>query len=127
MTSFRLKLVVYFLLLSLLPLAAAFSGFAAVTKRSETRLVDARLQAGLRASLAAYQEELAAADLAARRLAGRRSFQRALADRDATALEAMLGGSRKLRIEGRDGFQVGRRHELAAERQVAVLGPAGLL
>ena len=37
MTSFRLKLVVYFLLLSLLPLAAAFSGFAAVAKRSETR------------------------------------------------------------------------------------------
>src|SRR2546421_11523441 len=62
MTSFRLKLVVYFLLLSLLPLAAAFSGFAAVAKRSETRLVDARLQAGLPAALAAHEERLSAAD-----------------------------------------------------------------
>jgi diguanylate cyclase (GGDEF)-like protein len=127
MTSFRLKLVVYFLLLSLLPLAAAFSGFAAVTKRSETRLVDARLQAGLRASLAAYQEQLSAADRAARALAGRRAFQRALSERDRPALEALLAGSRNLRIESGNGFVVGRQHELAAERQVAVLGPAGLL
>lgn len=127
MTSFRLKLVVYFLLLSLLPLAAAFSGFAAVTKRSETRLVDARLQAGLRASLAAYQEELTAADRAATALAGKRAFQRALSERDRGALVSLLGGSRNLRIEGGDRFSVGRRHELAAERQVAVLGPGGLL
>lgn len=127
MTSFRIKLVVYFLLLSLLPLAAAFSGFAAVTKRSETRLVDARLQAGLRAALAAYQEALVDADREATALAGRRAFQRALAERDRAALERLLGGSRNLRIEGGDGFAVGRRHELAAERQVAVLGDGGLL
>jgi diguanylate cyclase (GGDEF)-like protein len=127
MTSFRLKLVVYFLLLSLLPLAAAFSGFAAVAKRSETRLVDARLQAGLRAALAAYQEVLADADRAATTLAGRRAFQRALSERDRGELARLLDGSRNLRIEGSDGFAVGRRHELAAERQVAVLGPGGLL
>ena len=127
MTSFRLKLVVYFLLLSLLPLAAAFSGFAAVTKRSETRLVDARLQAGLRAALAAYQEELGDADRAATSLAGRRAFQRALAERDRGELVRLLGGSPNLRIEGGSGFSVGRRHELAAERQVAVLGEGGLL
>jgi diguanylate cyclase (GGDEF)-like protein len=127
MTSFRIKLVVYFLLLSLLPLAAAFSGFAAVAKRSETRLVDARLQAGLRAALAAYQEALLDADRAATSLAGRRAFQRALSERDRAALARMLGGSRNLRIEGGRGFAVGRTHELAAERQVAVLGPGGLL
>jgi diguanylate cyclase (GGDEF)-like protein len=126
-TSFRLKLVVYFLLLSLLPLAAAFSGFAAVAKRSETRLVDARLQAGLRAALAAYQEALVDADRTATTLAGRRSFQRALSERDRGELARLLGGSRNLRIEGGDGFSVGRTHELAAERQVAVLGPGGLL
>src|SRR5687768_9213931 len=104
MTSFRLKLVVYFLLLSLLPLAAAFSGFAAVTKRSETRLVDARLQAGLRAALAAYQEALVDADRAATTLAGRRAFQRALSERDRGELARLLAGSRNLRIEGGDGF-----------------------
>ena len=127
MTSFRLKLVVYFLLLSLLPLAAAFLGFAAVTERSETRLVDARLQAGLRGALAAYQETLGDADRAATRLAGRRAFQRALADRDRSRLERLLSVSPNLRIEGGEGFAVGRRHELAAERQVAVLGEEGLL
>jgi diguanylate cyclase (GGDEF)-like protein len=127
MTSFRLKLVVYFLLLSLLPLAAAFSGFAAVTKRSETRLVDARLQAGLRAALAAYQEALVDADRAATSLAERRAFQRALAARDRGELARLLGASPNLRIEGAGGFMVGRKRELAAERQVAVLGPGGLL
>jgi diguanylate cyclase (GGDEF)-like protein len=127
MTSFRLKLVVYFLLLSLLPLAAAFSGFAAVTKRSETRLVDARLQAGLRAALAAYQEALVDADNVASSLAGRPAFQRALAERDRETLERLLGRSPNLRIEGAGGFEVGRKPDLAAERQVAVLGREGLL
>jgi diguanylate cyclase (GGDEF)-like protein len=127
MTSFRLKLVVYFLLLSLLPLAAAFSGFAAVTERSETRLVDARLQAGLRAALAAYQEALVEADRRATALARRRAFQRALSERDRGELTRLLGTSPNLRIEGAGGFEVGRKQELAAERQVAVLGPGGLL
>jgi uncharacterized BrkB/YihY/UPF0761 family membrane protein len=44
--SFKVKLVAYFLLLSLLPLAAAFWGFSTVAARSEARRVDARLQAG---------------------------------------------------------------------------------
>src|SRR5205085_2456773 len=92
-TSFRLKLVVYFLLLSLLPLAAAFSGFAAVAKRSETRLVDARLQAGLRAALAAYEERLSAADASARALARSPSFQRALAAHDTRALDRAVKSS----------------------------------
>ena len=62
MGSFKVKLVAYFLLLSLLPLAAAFWGFSTVAARSETRRVDARLQAGLRAALATYQDELEAAE-----------------------------------------------------------------
>ena len=65
MGSFKVKLVAYFVLLSLLPLTAAFWGFSTVAARAETRRVDARLQAGLRATVAAYQEELAAADQAA--------------------------------------------------------------
>ena len=62
MGSFRVKLVAYFVLLSLLPLAAAFWGFSTVAARSETRRVDALLQAGLRAALASYQDELRQAD-----------------------------------------------------------------
>ena len=61
MGSFRVKLVAYFLLLSLLPLTAAFWGYAEVAARSATRLVDARMEAGLRASMAAYDDELESA------------------------------------------------------------------
>jgi diguanylate cyclase (GGDEF)-like protein len=127
MTSFRLKLVVYFLLLSLLPLAAAFSGFAAVAKRSETRLVDARLQAGLRAALAAYEERLAAADASARALARSPSFQRALAARDAPALERAVKSSANIVVEARGGFRVGAEPALVAERRADVVGRQGLL
>src|SRR5947199_64188 len=49
--SFKLKLVAYFLLVSLIPLSAAGWGLHAVAGRSETRKVDVRLEAGLRAVL----------------------------------------------------------------------------
>jgi diguanylate cyclase (GGDEF)-like protein len=126
-TSFRLKLVVYFLLLSLLPLAAAFSGFAAVAKRSETRLVDARLQAGLRAALAAYEERLSAADASARALARSPSFQRALAARDTQALERAVKSSASIVVEARGGYRVGHEPPLAAERRADVVGRKGRL
>src|SRR5256714_12126780 len=93
MSSFKLKLVVYFLLLSLLPLAAAFAGFASVVKRSETRLVDTRLQAGLHAALAAYEERLMAAEESARALAPSPSVQRALARPARRAVEPAGGRS----------------------------------
>jgi diguanylate cyclase (GGDEF)-like protein len=123
--SFKVKLVVYFLLLSLLPLAAAFWGFSTVAARSETRRVDARLEAGLRATLAAYQEELGAADEAAARLAREPAFQHALARRDRAALEKMLRGQPQLAVEAAGGFRVGKNDPAAARRQVAVVGPAG--
>ena len=125
MGSFKLKLVAYFLLLSLLPLAAAFWGFSTVVKRAETRTVDARLQAGLRATLAAYQEELRGADDAAAALARTRAFERALVARDRATLERLLRNKPNLTVVGRGGFRVGRRLPLAATRQVAVVGPAG--
>jgi diguanylate cyclase (GGDEF)-like protein len=123
--SFKVKLVAYFLLLSLLPLAAAFWGFSTVAARSETRRVDARLQAGLRATLAAYQEELVNADEEAARFARDPNFQRALVKRDRAALARMLRDHPNLTVEGGDGFRVGRRDPTAATRQVAVVGPAG--
>ena len=48
MGSFKLKLVVYFSVISLLPFAAAFSGLEAVTDRNETRRVDGTLETGVR-------------------------------------------------------------------------------
>jgi diguanylate cyclase (GGDEF)-like protein len=123
--SFKVKLVLYFLLLSLLPLAAAFWGFSTVAARSETRRVDARLEAGLRATLAAYQEELSAADEAAAKLAREPAFQRALARRDRATLQKMLRAHPHLTVEAAGGFRVGTHDPAAAMRQVAVVGPAG--
>ena len=125
MGSFKVKLVVYFLLLSLLPLAAAFWGFSTVAARSETRRVDARLQAGLRATLATYQDELRAGDTAAQRLARDPQFQRALLARDRTALKRLLSDQPDLAAEASGGFRVGPRYARAATREVAVVGAAG--
>ena len=125
MGSFKVKLVAYFLLLSLLPLAAAFWGFSTVAARSETRRVDARLQAGLRAGLATYQGELQDADEAASRLARNPAFQRALIHRDRTRIKALLQGHPNLHVEAGQSFQVGREDPTAATRQVAVVGSGG--
>src|ERR671935_3314457 len=78
LASFKVRLVGYFLLLALLPLAALYWGFTGVASRNETKLVDARLAAGLRAALGAYGQDLDGAAGAADRLARTRSFQLAL-------------------------------------------------
>jgi diguanylate cyclase (GGDEF)-like protein len=123
--SFKIKLVAYFLLLSLLPLAAAFWGFSTVASQSEARRVDARLQAGLRATLAAYQESLGSANDSAARLARQPSFQRALLARDRRALRRMLRGKPNLAVEAPGGFRVGKPDPTAPTRQVAVVGAGG--
>ena len=88
MVSFKLKLVSYFVLLTLVPVGAALWGFDQLTKRSETRRADARLQAGLRTALNAYQDELDALDRSGAKLASYPAFQRALRDRDRRALRS---------------------------------------
>ena len=90
--SFRLKLVAYFLLVSLLPLGAAAWGLHAVARRSETRKVDARLEAGLRAVVGSYQAESDRVTNRVHTLATNTRFQRALQERDREALQRMLAG-----------------------------------
>src|SRR3954447_812721 len=90
--SFRLKLVAYFLLVSLLPLGAAAWGLHAVARRSETRKVDARLEAGLRAVVGSHQAESARVTNRANALASNSHFQRALQIRDREVLQRMLAG-----------------------------------
>ena len=118
--SFKVKLVVYFLLLSLLPIAAAFWGFTSVAGQSETRRVDARLQSGLRASLAAYQERLDAAqrEATARPRAGPSSGRSSA--RPAGARERCCATARTSRY-ARDGFTSASRRRFAATRQVDVV------
>ena len=63
--SFKLKLVAYFLILSLLPLGAAGWALHSVTSSAARRGgVDVRLEAGLHAVLASYKTELAAGEQA---------------------------------------------------------------
>src|SRR3954465_3501830 len=125
MGSFKVKLVGYFLLLSLLPLAAACWGFSTVAGRSESPRVGARLQAGLRAALATYEDELVGADAAAAQLARSPAFQRALVRRDRTTIQRLLRGHATLSVEAGDGFRVGTLDPTAATREVAVVGNGG--
>jgi diguanylate cyclase (GGDEF)-like protein len=124
--SFKLKLVVYFSVISLLPFAAAFSGLEAVTDRNETRRVDGILETGVRAGLAQFSDEVAAAQRRATALASDPAFQRALARRDRRALRRALANRPNLRLEA-PGLRFGSIGVPAVERSVAVAGRQGRL
>jgi diguanylate cyclase (GGDEF)-like protein len=126
--SFKVKLVVYFLLLSLLPIAAAYWGFTSVAGQSETRRVDARLQAGLRAVIASYQERIDGAQREAAGLAAAPIVQREIAERDLPALVHQLENSSNVRVTAVDGFSVGHPPAFAATREAVAFtrkGPIG--
>src|SRR5215210_2182052 len=122
--SFKVKLVAYFLLVSLLPLGAAGWGLHAVAGRSETRRVDVRLDAGLRAVRASYKTEVAAAGRRARRLARRPGFQQALQRGDRRTLRALVDARRGVRLETAR-FAVGPARMIGRGPSVAVVGDAG--
>jgi len=90
MGSFKFKLVVWFALLALLPLAVAFYGYHSLAKRSETRRADASLQAGLRGAVAGYAARLDAAGVAAQKLAADPTLQRALRGHDRRTIKQIL-------------------------------------
>ncbi|HET9506781.1 MAG TPA: diguanylate cyclase [Gaiellaceae bacterium] len=122
--SFKFKLVATFLALSLLPLAVAYWTFSGVADRSVTSTVDARLEAGLRAAVAAYEDEQAEAEQAARQLARDPTFQAALGRRDRGVLQPLLDATPNLRVQTANGFSVGRIPEgPVAESTVTLLGP----
>src|SRR3954468_17496418 len=127
MGSFKVKLVAYFLLLSLLPMAAAFWGFTSVAGQSETRRVDARLGAGLRAALATYDERLDYAQREATSLARSRDFQTELARRNLPAILFTLRDVDDVTIRGTNGFKFGHVPPLAATRTVEVFAGARVL
>jgi diguanylate cyclase (GGDEF)-like protein len=125
--SFKIKLVVYFVLLSLLPMAAAFWGFTEVAGQSETRRADARLQAGLRAVLASYQERLDAAQRDASGLARLPAFQRQILERDASGIHRVLSDATNVSVSGVDGFRVNNPPAFAATRESPVLTRVGVI
>lgn len=127
MVSFKLKLVSYFVLLTLVPLGAAFWGYDALARRSETRSADARLQASLRAAVNAYQDEVADVGRTASKLAASRDFQRALRTRDRDALAAYVAANQNLRIRVGKRLELGSRPHDAIVRTVAVLSAGHVL
>src|SRR6188474_662678 len=127
--SFKLKLVAYFLLLSLLPLGAAGWALHSVTSRSETRRVDVRLEAGLHAVLASYRTELTAAGDRAARLAQFPRFQQALQRGDRAELRTLVQARPGVRLETK-GFSVGPAQVIGPKRSISIVtgnGPAGRL
>src|SRR5436305_3996620 len=99
--SFKLKLVGYFLLVSVLPLGAAGWALHSVEKSSESRRVDVRLEAGLRAVAATYKGQLEAADGRAHTLASSRDLQRALLRGDRRELRGLLAANLGVRLQTR--------------------------
>jgi diguanylate cyclase (GGDEF)-like protein len=124
--SFKLKLVAYFLLVSLIPLSAAGWGLHAVAGRSETRKVDVRLEAGLRAVLAGYKNELSQANRRAHRLASNPDFQHALQRHDRRALRRQLADSPGVRLES-PTLTLGPPKTIGQTSDVKVVGSSGLL
>src|SRR3954454_16276586 len=102
MGSFKVKLVIYFVLLSLLPIGAAFWGFTQVAGQSETRRVDARIQSGMRALLASYEERLNAAQEQATSIAREPAFQRNLASHDLSSIGQTLRGKPNVYVNSVD-------------------------
>ena len=125
MGSFKFKLAIYFVLLTLVPVGAAGWGFSSASAQSEARRVDTRLQADLRVALAGYAERADAAQAAAARLAHNSAFQVALQRRNAAAVAALLKGRPSLSVHA-GTFRVGRAPALAVHREADVITRNGL-
>ncbi len=87
MGSFKLRLVIYFMLLALLPLVAATVAFSEVAERGETGSTDSRLSTAIRVAQADYEDQLdEETEETARSLARATRVQQALATRSRSAL-----------------------------------------
>ncbi len=121
LSSFKLKLVAYFVLLSLVPLAATYWGFSTVVGSGESRQVSLRQEAGLHAAFTLYEERANRAQAAAVRVARSRPLQRALERHDRRALRRVLAGKPSLYVVGSGHLRVGTPPRLAARLPVDVV------
>jgi len=112
--SFKHRLAVYFLLLAVLPLTAAFWGFGTIAKHAEQRRVDSRLGAELRAAFASYERQTDRLTSRAKLLASRQDVQRALRWRSFGPLP------RGVRVVGPHRLAIGIEATLEATQNVQV-------
>jgi diguanylate cyclase (GGDEF)-like protein len=120
LSSFKLKLVAYFVLLSLVPLAATYWGFSTVAGSGESRQVSLRQEEGLRAALTLYGEQANRAQERAERVARSRPLQRALERHDRRALRGIVSGT-SLYVVGAGALRAGSEPILAARYPVDVV------
>jgi len=113
--------VAYFVLLSLVPMAATYWGFSTVAGSGESRQVTLRQEEGLRAALTLYQERADRAQARAARVASSRKLQRALERHDGRTLRQILAHRPSLYVVGTGGFRAGSAQPLAARLPVAVV------
>jgi diguanylate cyclase (GGDEF)-like protein len=112
--------VVYFVLLSLVPLAATYWGFSTVAGSGESRQVTLRQEEGLRAALTLYDERADHAQGRAEDVARSPSLQRALARRDRRALRRIVAGT-PLYVVGSGRLRAGSAPGFAARLPVDVV------
>ena len=95
--------------------------------RSETRTVDAQLQATLRAGSAAYAEELAYTRELAAAFAADLRVRDALARGERPELEALVQSSSRVRVDANGKFTVGQKYPFAVERSASIVTTDGRL
>jgi diguanylate cyclase (GGDEF)-like protein len=117
--SFRIKLAAYFVLLSLLPVGAAFWGFSSLAGHDETRRSDTRLESELRSTLANYRDELAPVQATATQLARRSDIQRLLERRNRSALAQFLADRPNVDVVMPGGVRIGKRPPALSVRRSA--------
>ena len=111
----------YFVLLSLVPMAATYWGFSTVAGSGASRQVTLRQEEGLRAALTLYQERADRAQARAERVARSRKLQRALERHDGRTLRQILAHRPSLYVVGSGGPRVGSAPPLAARLPVEVV------
>jgi diguanylate cyclase (GGDEF)-like protein len=121
LSSFKLKLVAYFVLLSLVPMAATYWGFSTVAGSGESRQVTLRQEAGLRAALALYAERADRAQAQAEQFARSRPLQRALERGDRRMLRRIVADEPSLYVVGARGLRAGAAPRRAARFPVDVV------
>jgi len=118
--SFRLKLVGFFALLLLFPLAIAFYGYDSLARSNETGRADAQLETSLRGVVAAYAGKLDAAASQAESLAAQPALGRALRGHDRRTLAQLVGRTQGAAVRA-PGLGVGAIPVGAATKTVRVL------
>lgn len=121
LSSFKVKLVAYFVLLSLVPMAATYWGFSTVAGSGESRQVTLRQEAGLRAALALYAERANRAQAQAEQFARSRPLQRALERSDRRMLRRIAADEPSLYVVGASGLRAGAVPRHAARFPVDVV------